>query len=94
MPLTIVDTRSPIKVTGTTSSDTEIWDADIFIKFLYWYKPTTIGHLLALKDGSGDDIIPLRCEVADGSQFIPIFTKFKGIHIDDMDSGVLYIYHP
>jgi len=94
MPLTTDKTVNPIKVTGTTSSDTEVFGEPIFVKFLYWYKPTTAGHLLALKTKTGSDIAPLRCEVDDESQIIPIFTEFKNIHIDDMDSGALYIFHP
>ena len=92
MALTIKNSINPIKVTSTTSADEEILGVPVFIRFIYWYNPTTIGHLVALKDDSGNDIVPLRCEVANESQIIPIYTKFNAIHCDNMDSGTLYIY--
>ncbi len=92
MPLAVDKTRNPIKVTGTTTADTKISDEITFIKFVYWYGPTTIDHLLALKDKDGGDIIPMKCEVAKESQMWPIWSTFHGIRCDDMDSGTLYIY--
>jgi len=92
MPLTTVNTITPIKVTGTTAADTEILGVPVYIKFIYWYKPATAGHLLSLVDKSGNDIVVGRCETDDESQWFPIYTKFDAIHCDDMDSGTLYIY--
>lgn len=92
MPLTVDAEHNPIKVTGDTATDTKILDDIVFIKFVYWYGPTTIDHLLALKDKNGVDIIPMKCEVAKESQMWPIWSTFHGIRCDDMDSGTLYIY--
>lgn len=94
MALTVDATRNPIKVTGTTAADQEIYGNPIYIKFIHWLKPTTVGHLLTLKDGSGNDIGSFYCDTVDESQIHPIFSKFDSIRCDDMDSGTLYIYHP
>lgn len=92
MALTVDSTRNPIKVTGTTTVSTLIYANPIFVKFIYWYIPTTIGHLVALKDGDGNDIMPLQCEVANESQVMPAYARFDSIYCDDMDSGTLYIF--
>ena len=96
MPLTVDSDFSPIKVSGTTSADTEIVtpaSSLIKIKFVYWYNPTTIGHLAMLKDGFGHEILPMRCEVPNESQVWPVWTAYDSIRCDDLDSGTLYIYH-
>jgi len=93
MALTTVENNiNPIKCTGTTATDEEIFGNPVFIKFVYWYNPTTSGHLLSLVDDKGKDIVVARCETANESQWLPIYTKFNAIHCDDMDSGTLYIY--
>ena len=92
MALTVDATRNPIKVTGTTAVDEEIFSNIVFIKFVYWYNPTNVNHLLVLKDKEGADIIPMKCEVANESQMWPLWTTWHGIRCDDMDSGTLYIY--
>ena len=89
---TVENTINPIKCTGTASADEEILGRPAYIKFIYWYNPSTEGHLLALKDPSGEDIVVARCEADNESQWLPVFTRFNGIHCDDMDSGTLYIY--
>ena len=87
---------NPIIVTGTTNTNDKIIDLGIggavFIKFIKWHKPTTIGHLAALKDKNGREITLFDCEVADESQWAPIWSYFSSIYCDDMDSGKLYIY--
>ena len=93
MSLTVIDTATPIKVTGTTSADTEIRPDMTYVKFVYWYKPTTVGHLLTLKDSAGNELVQGYCENANESQWFPVFLTCNGIHCDDMDSGSLYIYH-
>lgn len=93
MALTVDKTRTPIKVTGTTSANQEVFPDLVYIKYLYWYAPTTIGHLCSLKDKAGADIAILACETANGSLLFPLYTQFHGIYCDDMDSGTLYIYH-
>ena len=62
------------------------------MRYVYWYNPTTAGHLLSLIDSKGDDIVVARCESDGESQWLPVYTKFNDIYCDDMDSGTLYIY--
>ena len=87
---------NPIIVTGTTSTSDKVIDKGlggaVFIKFIKWHKPTTIGHLVTLKDANGRVIVPFYCEVADESQWAPMWSSFQNIYCDDMDSGILYIY--
>lgn len=92
MALTTDKEQNIIKVTGDTNTSTEVFADLVFIKHVYWYNPTTAGHLLAIKDKNGKDIILMRCESNNQSQVWPIITKVNGIYIDDMDSGTLYIY--
>lgn len=87
---------NPIVVTGTTNTNDKVIDMGlggaVFVKFVYWYNPTTIDHLVSLKDKNGRIIVPLKCEVAKESQWAPIWSTFQSIYCDDMDSGTLYIY--
>lgn len=92
MSLTVDKTGNPIKVTGTTAAAQVISDIQTYIKFIYWLKPTTIGHLLTLTDENGNELAALRCEVADESQIFPVVTRVPDIYCSDMDSGTLYIY--
>ena len=92
MSLTTDANSNPIKVTGTTSTSESISTKLTFIKFVYWFQPTTKGHLLSLKDTNGNIITQGYCEGANESQWLPVFGAFKGITCDDMDSGSLYIY--
>ncbi len=92
MALTVDNDGSPIVCTGDTATDQEILDRAAYIKFVYWYKPTTVGHLLSLKNRDGIIIVPAYCDVADRGQWLPVFTQYNSIHCDDMDSGTLYIY--
>lgn len=92
MALTVVNTTNPIKVTGTTAIDTKILGQLVFIKFIKWYKPTTIGHLCHITDEDGNTIAKLYCDTVDVSKIEPIFLTVDHIHCDDLDSGELYIY--
>lgn len=92
MSLTVDSTCNPIKVTGTTAASTTITTKLVYIRFVYWYQPTTGGHLLSIKDTDGNVIMPAYCETANESQFLPVYGAFKGITCDDMDSGSVYIY--
>ena len=97
MAITVVNTSgSPIVVTGTTDTSEKVIEPGalvaVFVKFIYWYNPTTAGHLLSLKTKDGKTIIPLRCENANESQLIPLWSSFQNIYCDDLDSGTLYIY--
>ena len=96
MPLTVDSDFSPIKVTGTTTTDQEVISPKnslIKIKFVYWYNITTEGDLCVLTDEFGHEIIKMRCETDGESQMWPIYTVYASIHCNDMDSGTLYIYH-
>ena len=93
MALTVDKTVNPIKVTGTTNVSQEITTGLIFIKQIYWYGPTTAGHLCSLKNKVGNDILIMACETGAGSQVFPLDTIFDGVYCDDMDSGTIYIYH-
>lgn len=92
MALTIVRVGTPIKVTGTTAADQEILNRPAYIKFVYWYNPTTAGDLFVLKNQDGQEILAGRCETDGESQWLPVYTRFNGIRSDDVDSGTLYIY--
>jgi len=95
MPITPIE-GNPIIVTGTTAANTKVIDKGlagaVFIKFVYWYNPTNINDLVSLKDANGRVILLLRCEVANESQWAPLWSSFQNIYCDDMDSGTLYIY--
>ena len=86
------ETINPMVVTGVIAASTKITDKQTYLKFVRWYKPTTIGHLLSLTDKEGNLITKGYCDTADVSQDIPVFTLFDNIYIDDMDSGTLYLY--
>ena len=94
MALTVVNTKEPIKVTGTTAADTEILPTTlfVFVRFIRWYKPTTLNHLCHITDGDGTTIIKMNATAANDTQMWPIFKAYHGIRCDDMDSGELYIH--
>jgi len=93
MALTI-DKANPIRVTGTTAASQAIIapSQGIYISRLYWFNPTTAGHLCTLKTSNGKFIAELRAEANNGSQELEINSYFDDIYCDDMDSGTLYIY--
>jgi hypothetical protein len=93
MALTVSEgTGNPIKVTGTATSDETILTGTRGLKFVYWYNPTTTGHLCNLIDVNGNPIIPMRANSNNDTQIWPIFKYVEEIHCDDMDSGTLYLY--
>jgi len=85
-------TQKPIVVTGTTSADTSIYSGVVYIKFVHWLTPSTVGHEVQLQDNDGNDILNLYCDTASKSQWAPIWGKYNGIRSDNVDSGTLYIY--
>ena len=91
MSLTITN-DNPLKVTGTTSTSQAITTDNVGLKFVYWYNPTTSGHLCNLVDSAGDPILPMRANSANDTQMWPVFKYVDGIYCDDMDSGTLYLY--
>ena len=95
MSLTVSTNKKIIRVTGTTDANQEILKpelADIYINAIYWFKPTTAGHLLTLKTSDGDHIIEAACETDNISRWFKMEIYVKDIYCDDMDSGTLYIY--
>ena len=96
MALTVDNNGTPIVVTGTTDVSQEVVPANqsIYVKFIYWYNITTSGHLLSIKDGNGRIITTAKCQKDGDYELLPIMLSLRGIFIDDMDSGTLYIYHP
>ena len=61
MPITVDKLGSPIIVTGTTDTDSEVVPREekAYVKSIYWYGPTSGGHLLVLTDGEGREIIKM-----------------------------------
>jgi len=98
MPLTVVSNVNPIKITGTTATDTAILvnaSGDprlVHIKFVRWYSPDTAGDKCHITNGMGQTIIKMEAEADDDTQMWPIYCTYDGIRCDDMDSGELYIH--
>ena len=93
MPLTVDNDVNPIKVTGTTTTDTEILPHQlVHIKFIRWYKPATDGDLCHVTNANGQTIMKMNAEADDDTQMWPIYCSFYGIRCNDMDSGELYIH--
>lgn len=85
---------NPIRATGTTAVSQAVIAPSqaVYVNRIYWFNPTTAGHLCTLKDSRGNFITELRAESNNGSQQIEIDAYFDDIYCDDMDSGTLYIY--
>ena len=95
MSLTVSTNKKIIRVTGTTETAQAILDpttADVYINIVYWFKPTTAGHLLTLQTSDGEYIVELACETDNVSVPFPLGVYVKDIYCSDMDSGTLYIY--
>lgn len=96
MSLTVSGTN-PIVVTGDTDESAPIKNAGtIEIAKIYWLRPTTEGHKLALQDGKSNELHEFYCKDADVSLQISFekgeLTAYDGIYCDDMDSGELRIH--
>ena len=95
MSLTIT-TGSCFKVTGTTAASTKITDEIVYVKSVYWYKPTNAAHLLNLIDKEGGPIITMDGNgLGTGnptSHQRIVESVFNGIYCDDLDSGTVFIY--
>ena len=95
MALSVTKDVTPIKCSGTTAVRQAIITRPVFIKFVYWYKPTTIGHLFSLKSITDEKVTEITygyCEAANGSLWFPVYTKYDNVYCDDLDSGDLLIY--
>jgi hypothetical protein len=88
----ILSDKNPIVIESAISESTKVTDNQIYIKSVYWFNPTTAGHLASLKNFHDDVLIPLRCESNGVSQFFEINVLADGIYCDDLDSGTLYVY--
>jgi hypothetical protein len=87
---------NPIHITGTTDVDSTVFDGGgislMKIKHLYWFNPTTAGHLCTLKDGNGNFIAELRAEANNQSERLTVGAAYGKVVLTDLDSGKLYIY--
>ena len=90
--MAILSDKNPIVIESAIVASTQVTNDLIYIKSVYWYRPTTAGHLASLKNRNGDVIIPLRCEADNISQWFDISLSVDGIYCDDLDSGTLYVY--
>jgi len=94
MALTTDKLGSPVKITGTTDTSTEIFGPypKVFVKWVYWYNVTAAGNLCSIIDHNGRDLIVMRGRRANDVQCWPIMQLCEGVYVDDLDSGTLYIY--
>ena len=92
MATTTVATGNPIVVTGDATTSEKITDRLTFVKFIHWYKPTTVGHLINITDKNGALIVKEYCDTANTSMWLPVYATCDGIYTDNMDSGTLSIY--
>ena len=92
MAITADATVNPIVVTGTTAASNKIIDHQGFVKFIRWYKPTAVGHIVSITNQYGDRVTKEYCMQANLSVDIPVFSICDGLYCDDLDSGELYIY--
>ncbi len=92
LPFAIEELFNQYYITGTTSTSQEVTDEDVFVKYVRWWRPLVVGHKLSLTDGSGNQKVLEYCDDADQSINIPIYGIFRGIKIDDLDSGEVFIY--
>lgn len=92
MAITVDLAAMPIIVTGTTDTATVVVDRAMYVRNVYWYKPSTLGHLMSLTDPNGRVVAKGCCALADEGVTIPVFNVFDGLYCDDLDSGEIYIY--
>jgi len=94
MAVQTTDHDGVITVTGTTATAQSIFTDRKKIQCIYWYRPTTAGHMLHLITNSDKDFVRFYCDNADCSQNL-ILNGFdvQGLKVDDMDSGTLKIFY-
>jgi hypothetical protein len=84
---------NPMTITGgAVTGSTKVTDIETFLKFITWSRPTTVGHLVSIKNKHGVQLAKRYCDTANVDIDIPIFTLVDGIYCDDLDSGELYFY--
>lgn len=70
----------------------DVLTTDVFVKHMRWVGATTVGHKLIVRDENGDVMLE---SIADGQYMIdvhPFYRHMKGITIDTLGSGKLYVY--
>ena len=87
----------PIKIdtqmSNFASTDDSTRPLPYHIKRVYWYNPTTAGHLLEILAASGDHHLIARCEVDGQSQWFDLDGEvWKDFKVSNLDSGTVYIY--
>jgi len=94
LAITVAQKGNPIRVTGTTDTSNEIHNGReaIYVGKVYWFAPSTAGHLLTLQTSKGIYIAELRCDADNVSVELDVCAYFDDIYCTDMDSGTLYIY--
>ena len=91
MAITVVQTGSIIKVTGTTAAAATVFTGMKKVKFIYWEAPTTAGQKANVTDKNGQNAFGMTCEADGYPQQWNLFVTFDGMICDDLDSGTLYI---
>ena len=79
----------------TSSADSTPVLGTVKIRRIYWLNPTNIADTVVLQDGSANEVITLRCEVAAQSQFFSFdegLGPLNGYKLSTLASGTVYIY--
>lgn len=95
MALTIDKTGNPIRVTGTTDTDAEIYapsNALAFVREVSVWGFTSQGHKAVFKDEHGKYIAELIASAANANETQRVYSAYQSIHCDDLDSGTVLIY--
>lgn len=80
------------KVSSAESSSTL---GTTYIRRIYWLNPTSSGDTVVLQDSSANEVITLRCEAANQSQFFDFADsglRLNGSKISTLGSGTVYLY--
>jgi len=96
MAITADVTGNPLKITGTTAANDKVTDSEVMIQGFLWTGATTNGHLVSVTDKNGKQLWKGQMATTNLTESIeqtfPLGLSAKGIYVDDMDSGELYIY--
>lgn len=69
-----------------------IFQAQVYIKYVYWFNPIAPADLATITDRNAKNVLPMRAEVANQSQTFNIENWFEGLIVPTLASGVLYIH--
>lgn len=79
-----------------TSADSAVVSGTANVRMIYWLNPVNIGDTVVLQDGSANEQITLRCEVAAQSQVFEFLTEglgpLNGSKVSTLASGTVYLY--